>query len=230
MLKATDETGNIYLSYEEKSRNKNIHYFCCDCQQKVLFVDSRLKIKHFRHKTKSECDPEPETQIHIQMKKYLAESLKAKPENIEVNLKWAKPDLFFNGFAIEVQHSKISYETFITRTKNYTLNQIPVIWIFDKSFLGLSSQPGKILRKAHELYYGRVYLFSNDKIIPAHFNSMTRYIEPTNFGGGYFRYSKRKKEIVYGKPIETFYLKSSFNTFRENNILVAKFNDEVFWK
>lgn len=51
-------------------------FLCRSCGQPMVFVDAQLKIKHFRHKTESSCDSEPETEEHEYYKLLVYEMLR----------------------------------------------------------------------------------------------------------------------------------------------------------
>lgn len=257
MLKAKNKiTNKSYISWNEEDYKFILlhkkEFICPSCNSDVEFVDGIEKIKHFRHKTLSECEWEPESQNHLAMKKYVKEFLNIPDKDIEVDLGWAKPDLIlrqneFKGFiAIEVQHSKIAVKKFLERTKNYTEHKIPVLWIFDESILNTKETEQDIpalLREAHDIYCGRVYMFIENRIIPIHFNKMYRWVdeyEDFRTGevyGGYERQYKRKKAIMYGEnlPDEIAGKKIySFYTSWKNNknpvgFLIAKFYDGNSW-
>jgi len=237
MLRAThDKTNELYLSFDRYRDIVKIkdEFICPECREKVIFVDSKIKIKHFRHKVASDCSFEQETIEHEEMKKYVQELLKLDESAIEFPLGFAKPDIFIKelNIAIEVQYSNIPLEKFLIRTNNYTKNNIYVIWIFHHALLDINknlARPSAMLREAHKLYFGRVYIYNEDGIYPVHFNGVSRYIEPTNFGGGYWKYYKQIKEIRFGSKIEEFEF-NFLKTTNSSNILIARFYDKVFWK
>ena len=230
--------GNeIILANEVKEREE---FKCIECKQKAIFVDAIFKIKHFRHFITSNCEPEPETEQHLNMKKFFIENLNLKRENIEVPLGFARPDLYLQckKIAIEVQHSNLNYQKFIERTKNYTKNDIAVLWIFDSVFLK-TDVIGVVLKKAHELYFGRVYVFKENNIYPVHFKTTGRivsiyYDDPeTPYEerfGSYYKNYKRKKLFDFGEKITNFNFKIQRNTWKGNNFLIASFLDKPWWK
>src|SRR3989339_2133532 len=55
--------------------NKNNKFHCRHCNEKLSFVNAKLRIKHFRHRVESNCDPEPETEEHLYYKKLVFTSL-----------------------------------------------------------------------------------------------------------------------------------------------------------
>lgn len=255
MLKALCKLDNKkYLSWNEKDYNfikeNKEEFICQSCKSRVVFVDGIEVIKHFRHFTVSECDWEGETQSHLNMKKIVKEFLNIPDEDIEYDLGWAKPDLVYRqkGFkdfiAIEVQHSKLSVAKFLERTKNYTLHKIPVLWIFDSSFLNKKEDEQNIpalLKEAHDLYFGRVYMIFDNIIRPIHFNKMYRWVdEYEDYSGqsygGYMKEYKRRKVIMVGENLpdelggkELFHVWTSYSGNHPQGYLLAKFYDGNIW-
>jgi competence CoiA-like predicted nuclease len=249
------KTGEKYFPSNEKNSlevdfNKD-NLICPTCKEKVIFVNGNYKIEHFRHYIESECSTEPETIEHLNMKQFFIDKLGLTKDSVEVNLGFGKPDIFLKNrsIAIEVQHSPLSEEKFLERTANYTKNNIYVLWVFDSCLC--KERISALLRKAHELYFGRVYFFVKGEIIPIHFKPVTRFIETQyipeyiedfeeykNNGfepyyksvGGYEKTLKTKKELELGKAIPNV---SQFiqtrNTWKNNNYLIAKFTDAKFW-
>lgn len=247
MLKAINENGLIKISWLDKIDVEE-RFFCPECKQEVIFVNATFKIKHFRHKVENNCDPEPETEKHLEMKKFMMENLGWDKNNLEVGLGFARPDLYKDSIAIEVQHSPLTYYKFMERTKNYADNNIYVLWIFDEVLIGdLISQ---FIKKAHEIYFGRIYVYKEGKIYPLHLSPVQRYVEEferkvyTDFEewknngfeseyetvGGYWKTLKNTKEKIWGNSINNIktILKTE-NNWRDNNFKIARFTDKKFW-
>ena len=228
MLKVLKDNKEIITSYNSIICKKD-NFTCPFCGEKLIFVNSILKIKHFRHKVESNCENEPETEEHIKMKLFMMKKLNLKEHNLEVNLKFAIADLYlFNEkIAIEVQYSPISLEKFIDRNRNYSDNGISVLWVFHKKLL--KENIHAFLRKAHELYFGRIYVYHNNEIYPIHFLRFGRDLIDSK-GYLYFKNYKLKRKMIYGNKICSFHLVKSINSFRGNNFKVAKFYDSCFWR
>jgi len=234
MLKAIEkETNQPKISWRLSREWFRKEFVCPECGKKVVFVDTNniSRIRHFRHLVKSNCDPEPETEKHIEMKKFVIEKMNLDPEkNLEVGLGFARPDIYYEKrlwptaiqsitvkIAIEVQHSPISYGKFLLRTSNYKKNNIYVMWIFDE--LLLKSRPSLFLKKAHEIYYGKFYVYrascfgGEGGIYPVHFN-------------------RRDDEYCFGEKINNFTITETHNNWREreNDYYIASFFDKRFWK
>jgi len=225
-----------YLKYIIKNKKS---FKCPNCDQDLIFVNCTKKIKHFRHKILSNCEWERETEEHISMKKFFIEKMNLSPDQVEVNLKFAIPDIYLKDkkIAIEVQHSSISEEKFLFRTRGYTKKGIYVLWVFHPKLL--KENIPKFIKKAHEIYYGRIYTILKDNLIPIHFNPKGRWINESGFYnsdgeyesyGGYYKNYKIKKEFNLGEPIvdlESFQL--SRNIWKRNNYMIAKFWDKKWW-
>jgi len=243
MLKAQHKfDGIFYISWKEFNKIKEIYnkdkksFICPCCNKEVIFVDGRKVIKHFRHIIESNCESEPETAIHLEMKQFIQQKFVLSNEELEyagLLKQGCKPDAFIKkeGIAIEVQHSIITEEEFLRRTKGYTLLDIPVLWIFDKSIIKKTNVPAMI-RKAHELYFGRVYVYDSTKkkIIPIHLERIDRYVEEYEGYGGYWTQYKKQRRLNEGDIITSFFLYKQRNIWKGNNYAVAKFGDKVFWE
>ena len=235
----------------------NKSFFSCpNCDSELIFVNCTKKIKHFRHKIECGCEWENETEEHISMKKFFIEKMKLDPSNVEVNLGFAIPDIYLKEkkIAIEVQHSSISEEKFLFRTKRYTENGIWVLWVFHPKLI--RENIPKFIRKAHELYYGRIYCILNKKLMPVHLDKKEKWIPEyidysyywdniypdmgyydegekeshAEIVGGYYKAYKSKRIIKYGNEIIDYdNFKISRNTWKENNYMIVNYWDKKFW-
>jgi len=234
------ETRIKYVSWKSPLEIKKIYtinkdsFICPYCNNEVIFVDGDYIIKHFRHKIESNCEHEPETQIHLEMKEFIQKIFNLSDNEIEYTklLQYGfKPDGFIekDNIALEVQHSIISEKDFILRTKKYSDKGYHVLWIFDKEIV--TENIPAMIKKAHEIYYGRVYVYnSKDKsIYPIHLIPCKRWIKEFNGYGGYYKYYKSKKGLKIGNKIKNFQLKKSHNNWKDNNYLLVNFYDKAFW-
>ena len=229
MLRAIGLNNKEFISYDYNHlnpilSNKN-NLICPHCKQKVIFVNATKKIKHFRHHLKSECDFEPETQRHIEMKLFMKNKLPHL--KLEYNLKFAVPDLYdkIDNVAIEVQHSKISKEKFLERCYNYSKRGIFVLWIFDDCLL--KENCPEFIREAHEIYMGRIYVYKNEKIFPVHFERLHKFIENEWNGNSYYKTYKLKRDYKFGLEVNYYLFMKTANSWK--NISICKFDDKKFW-
>lgn len=251
MIKAYDLKNDKYsLSTEDDVSNlrnlsDNDFLVCPSCKDKVIFVNAKKRIKHFRHEVESDCNFEPETNRHLNMKRIILDKLELDKNCLEVPLGFGTPDILIekDKIAIEVQHSPLSYEKFIERTENYNENDYYPLWIFDISLIDkyITGEPTnsgddiirlpEFLKKAHQLYYGRVYVMEGDKIVPIHFSSLKSWKEEyinyrTNESfRGYYYYLKKERAVRIGGYIYSFNILKTDN----NDINIARFYDKKFW-
>ena len=153
------------------------NFICPHCKTKVIFVNAIFKIKHFRHKTKFNCEYEPETEVHIMMKKRMIDFLCLNPkECLEVNLGFAIPDIYIKNkkIAIECQASQISVRKFMERTLNYNKNGIGVLWIWDINLFREHKGIRLFLNIIKPLYQNRIYFIGrNEEIFSMQFQRPT---------------------------------------------------------
>lgn len=75
-LSAKNREGIQVYGWEIPNSEKRQDYFCRDCEESLSFVDAATRIKHFRHRVASVCEPEPETEEHLYYKRLIFESLR----------------------------------------------------------------------------------------------------------------------------------------------------------
>lgn len=136
-LLALDESENEVFADEVKTNNRNYH--CKHCKQAMSFVNSKLRIKHFRHRVESNCDPEPETEEHLYYKKLVFTSL-SKIYVGETFLEYSvndtfRPDVFLKrkdkrDIAIEVQATNTHLDSFDAKIKYYSYRGFITIYLF----------------------------------------------------------------------------------------------------
>ncbi|MCU7495340.1 MAG: hypothetical protein HF314_05615 [Ignavibacteria bacterium] len=136
-IKAYDSKGEIVLAFEVAERD--IEYTCCNCGNKMSFVNANIKVKHFRHLVECNCDPEPETAAHIFYKRTVFQILK-KMNLGEVLLEHsldgiARPDIFVKrenapDIAIEVQATNMELDSFYQKIAYYLLQGFITVYLF----------------------------------------------------------------------------------------------------
>ena len=235
MLKAKDLNGNEYLAYQDEIiLDKG--YFCPCCNEPCIPKLGNAKVKHFAHYNENACEIEPESIDHIQMKMFLMKQLRLTKENLEVNLKWSRPDILINNkIAIECQCSKISKEEFDERNKNYAKHNIYVLWIFNQKLIndvennnGYFITVPKFMMMAHELYFGRLYIFNDARVNPIYSLRLDKpepNIIENSFGTSIRHYKKYRYENQ-GKSIEDLHNIICIDNY---GYKIARFNDKKWW-
>lgn len=249
LIAISKENNTIYYpetileDFEYIISNKD-KFICPACKKRVVFVNPETNIiKHFRHYKKSDCDTEPETINHLNIKKFMLSKLNLTKENLEYPLGFARPDIYIPNerIAIEVQNSSLTLKKFKERTENYTKNNIYVLWIFDYRLMNRNKPPA-FIKEAHKIYLGRIYVYVpgceefESHIKPVHFSSAGRIVEIPEFDengriisfDGYYKYYKREKNLSAGDWIKDFSILKIINPY--NNLKIARFYDKRFWE
>jgi len=147
---------------------------------------------------------------------------------------------------LKFKNSNITKKKFLERCYNYTQNKIAVMWIFHEDFLDITKEEQNIpslLRASQENNFGRVYLYSNEKLISVRFSSTFKWVdeyedyETGETYGGYLKKYKRRKaiQVIQDIPdekygIEIYTTRSKWiggkrSIGRPSGYLVAKFYD-----
>lgn len=176
-LRAIDIEGTEYLADEVDITIRNKDIRCPFCNVKMLWVNPPTnRIKHFRHKTTCPYQTEPETLEHRTMKKEIYDLLLKdntfRYKHIEHKIGNRIADIFLilldgTQIAIECQCSILSEKNIEHRTKDYTQNNIYVLWIlgtkkYQKYTIKDKTEVIKtknIERWLHQLYSENVYYY-----------------------------------------------------------------------
>lgn len=117
----------IYAQNEHQDKieaSPNAEGFCPGCGEKLVARCGELKIWHWSHQSKRDCDDwyEPETEWHLGWKRLFGK------ENCEIVIPPHRADIFGNrDVVIELQHSAISVEEIRKREEFYG----KMFWIVD---------------------------------------------------------------------------------------------------
>src|SRR3989339_292139 len=148
--------------------NKNNKFHCRHCNEKLSFVNAKLRIKHFRHKVQSNCDPEPETEEHMFHKKLVYKTL------LDLNIgktflessfdKIFRPDVYLKreqkrDIVFEIQATNNKIDLFEKKIKYYSHKEIEkrimVFKFYDESVIGAYINQDKILLPDFENKYAK---------------------------------------------------------------------------
>lgn len=140
-LTSNDINGTQVYSWLISDREKRLQYFCRDCSEPLSFVDATLKIKHFRHRADSLCQPEPETVDHLYYKKQVFETIRALDKgtahlehpvgSMKADVYWEKNVLHYHKVVFEIQASNYAMSDFETKIKYYAHRKnLVVIYLF----------------------------------------------------------------------------------------------------
>ncbi|WP_422123740.1 competence protein CoiA [Planococcus sp. X10-3] len=161
----TDQLINLAKNYSRQElldmRVDNT-FTCRDCGNISYLKIGSIKIPHFAHKSRSDCDSfsEPESSLHLQGKILLHDFFTAK--NFSVELEKYLPeirqraDLLVEGrTVIEFQCSAIPAHDVVRRTAAYKAIGLESTWIF-----GNNETPKNRIQVIHLLEYQKTMLIS----------------------------------------------------------------------
>lgn len=191
---------------------KDGNYTCPGCNEQVILKKGRIVIHHFSHKPLNDCSyGNGESQLHLRTKLSIFNHLKTKNvENVELEkpLGSNRPDVYFEKdglrIAIEVQISSLSLELIEKRTRLYHEKNIHVFWISPIEELQSQLINGQIIAKSwqkfiHGLYYGKIFYWDKDFVTGISIKPAESWIEQTDWGGGYYKTLKRRKNVSIDK-------------------------------
>lgn len=141
MLVAINEDGDRCVANHSLPKT---NYICPICYMEVI-LKKGIKIQsHFAHKKDGDCVNKGETTNHLAMKSFTYQNLLAQGFNqvylehhVQKNLEKRVIDILVHHkdmnrkIAIELQHSSLSTEIFINRTKSLIDLGFYPLWIFD---------------------------------------------------------------------------------------------------
>ncbi|ACM19076.1 competence protein CoiA-related protein [Geotalea daltonii FRC-32] len=134
-LVALDEDGTKVFAWEVTERKPL--YTCKGCGGRLSFMDCTLKIKHFRHLTKCDCESEPETEDHVWGKQLVYQTIQAMKNHGIVELEHPidslRADVYWEGTwitaAIEIQASNYNISYFEDKIYEYARKGMVVIYL-----------------------------------------------------------------------------------------------------
>jgi len=124
--------------FAPKLSEKRQGFICRFCGQPMIFVDAQLKIKHFRHKTESSCDYEPETEEHENYKWLVYNMLINKRIGevfVEHRIGNVIADIYMDregwpNIVFEIQATNYSPLKYEEKIRSYAFRRLLVVYIF----------------------------------------------------------------------------------------------------
>jgi competence protein CoiA len=113
--------------------------------------------------------------------------------------------------ALEIQHSRLSFEELRRRTHGYARQNVAVLWLIPYVFSGARMAPKNWQRWLHALYFGRLYCWQRETLItPVHFIPYQLYVEERKWfsadgeqcAGGYHYRSRRYEHPKPGPTLD----------------------------
>ncbi len=119
-------------------------FYCPTCKDRVYLKLGQIIRPHFAHYIEEACAAfsEGETSEHLEGKLQLANYLKIREENVQLEAYLSdlqqRPDILFEKdnrkIAVEFQSSSIPIESIVERTQGYLKANYEVIWILGSNF------------------------------------------------------------------------------------------------
>lgn len=137
MIVAEDANGNrIYASAEEDYKE----CFCPDCKERVRHKNKgKIRKPYFAHIETDNCqfgrDKDAKSEWHIRIQEYFPKEAREYIFRDEKTGEKHIADVFLEdkNTVIEVQHSRIEEDEFISRTAFHLNNGRRIVWLFDES-------------------------------------------------------------------------------------------------
>lgn len=110
-------------------------YYCPDCGDKLIFKQGVIKIPHFAHRKKINCEglSEGETQEHLQLKQLFWTSGHSSGESWQLEKPLSelkqRPDLLYKRTAAEIQCSTLKIPRLIQRFEGYRTGGYQDWWL-----------------------------------------------------------------------------------------------------
>ena len=127
--------GELVLASNDLPRTTEYRCPYAFCSHPELILKKGvLKVPHFAHKHAGDCFiPEPETDAHLAMKQCFQQTLGIDIEYLEYGkIRGVRPDIVWQNYAIELQHSPIKVDEIDRRNTIYAMNHLFPVWVFHR--------------------------------------------------------------------------------------------------
>lgn len=221
MLVAEHNNQRVYAAVHPRE----LSCVCPRCRQPVVLKRGRVVVAHFAHKPPVYCEwGAGETLQHMEAKQLIYDELRRRGVRVELEyviedrradvMAWNRRGL---PIAVELQHTSIGVEELETRAFSYARLGVCQIWIpflrpdsFDDptdryAFLSSDGEETEGVYRVrdyekwiHGLGWGcGMWVYDSDKKIfrNASFTPADRWIEATDWGGGFYKNYKKRRNL-----------------------------------
>lgn len=206
MLRALD---SMKLEKFAHLSGKGADYFCPGCGASVVLKAGYYKIPHFAHLPNSDCGyGSGESEKHREIKAALFEHLKTITPYVTVEQRLGDhiTDVYakigHQRFAYEIQLSPIDPEEIIDRMRTYAaVCQAATVWILYSDEMDCALVAGEVYRIKkwwtfiQRMQLGSLIFFVSGGFQTLRFEEATRWVESTEYGGGYYRALKQSRTV-----------------------------------
>lgn len=180
ILKGNDDERNLLLSIRD-----SVSFKCPHCDAEMLFINATTCIFHFRHVVECIYQTEPESERHLEMKRFFTALIPGALPEQKVGNRIA--DVYLEGgVVVECQVSPMSIDEISARTLDYSRAGHPVMWVWGH-------------RNAGEFVPADCFATEREKFIQMMCGQSLYYTDAGLFTGKLFGYGERKKELVVKK-------------------------------
>lgn len=134
-----------FYAWDLSEDNRGQSFKCPICNDDMIVVLPRKKIKHFRHWNLQEHGGEPETERHLEMKYYFYNEATKIGYKADIEVRFEFKDKIhiadvvieyphqnkYKGIVIECQHSSITQNDINSRNLVYFASGYRPIWVYD---------------------------------------------------------------------------------------------------
>ena len=200
--------------------DRTLEYKCPECSTLVTPKLGNINIHHFAHKSNTCGFGTGESLEHEKIKKQIFDTLNKAGHyaDMEVHINEhgvnRRADVLanINGkvVAFEIQCSTIQAHEIENRTNDYTKCSIYTVWIY-----GGQSFNTDMVSYIKRIHYGKLFTSTSQhlgKLRPAQLTRATTWVEATDFGGGYYKTLKKRKDVSFLRNIDPWGLQFTRNT------------------
>lgn len=250
---ACNDKDIVFASDMYDSDRASNYYFCRHCGTEMrLVLPTKDVIKHFRHTSVGDCVYESESMEHIEAKQFFYDIYKNNGlyDHVELESSWngAEHDRIgdvvlypkkrsVHPTVIEIQNSAISHEEIIDRFIDWNAFDLTsdglyaMMWVITNNVVNpietsIEIRVPRWARALHQIYMGRVYIYSNASVYAAHFDGATRYNTWT--GTEYYLKTLKNMEVEKIKNYNILQTNSGGGKYGANR-LISRFYDKKFW-
>lgn len=231
MLVALNNGKRVFASQAKRKEQ----YLCPHCHSQVVPHLGTKVIHHFKHKPGATCAYKSESIEHLKAKEIVFKTLTARGLQAQVEAYVSTLSPFGNRIAdilvtspngakvaIELQKTNITENDIIKRSKAYADANINSLWIpFAPPKLSkeLAGEKGychieklsatQLMQWLDKIHQGRAWIYdpSSQMFWKYELSQHLLYVEATDFGGGYFKRSKRWHDVSFYGPYKISDLK-----------------------
>lgn len=183
----TSQDDMIIAPYLQESDRAKNYYFCRFCDgEMTLVLPSKNITNHFRHIENCGCICGGESLKHIEAKIFFYQMYNGAAV-LEKQVGDRIGDAVVNTTVIEIQNSATSEKEIEERFQDWNAAGYNMLWVITDNIIHPSRVDEKTtvpkwVRKLHQIYMGRVYMYSDWQLYAIHLEYVTKTIKIPRIG------------------------------------------------